>query len=604
MSSTELTHITVFVRDAETCRVCHGLKFETGLTLLAVMSEDPGNWDELASYWPRYRSPVVPDFLDGLFLDLGAESESRLEQAVESMGVRGDWIYFDLTGKRIFAGREIDRLGGVCGWTISDDERDQPEQAAVAADDDQHERGLSREKQEYYLAVHLPPWWELHESADASHVLAERVSPIEIPHAERTVLYGRPMLEDLAARMIRISTEGRLPCCQQQPGDDRQDRNDRNDRQFASAVYPLTVEVHREWLMTPRGDLKGRKPRDLLHGAHRWSDAVIEGQRQRHMKEGTFIACPNDVQGYDTAPMGREEMIIYFDLCRHLIETGWHWCCSRTGQDGWQQELNRMEILVDDLEAARDVWLQEPYEGGSPPQFIIDCSRRRVPRAVNAPIIGMDQREEEPPHIDCDCPICEMVHLGFLGVTFTGLDGHHLELDDEYAFSTEQYYEEWQNARCSWDEADEEADEDDDDELEEAEDEDVFSVRGGMTDRVHKDAGKQANDRNSSSPMGRSVWSSNVASAIPRDTSGHLNLAFRLAEIIGALESACAPGWIIRALNTEFRRYWQADASSRWIAKKQLFENLEAAAQRYPQLLGRVVDFQSLVDENHRNLTL
>ncbi len=38
---------------------------------------------------------------------------------------------------------------------------------------------------------------------------------------------------------------------------------------------------YRDWLMTPRDDLGGRMPRELLHGATEWSDRVIWGQHLR-----------------------------------------------------------------------------------------------------------------------------------------------------------------------------------------------------------------------------------------------------------------------------------------------------------------------------------
>jgi len=40
----------------------------------------------------------------------------------------------------------------------------------------------------------------------------------------------------------------------------------------------------------------------------------------------TLVAAPDDVAGYATAPMGLEEMVIYFDLCREIIQAAWFWC--------------------------------------------------------------------------------------------------------------------------------------------------------------------------------------------------------------------------------------------------------------------------------------
>ncbi len=76
------------------------------------------------------------------------------------------------------------------------------------------------------------------------------------------------------------------------------------------------MEIHRDWLMTARDDLDGRRPRDLLHGAHRWSDSIVWGQRMRFEDGSPIVAAPDDVVGYVDAPMGSQEMYLYFDLCR------------------------------------------------------------------------------------------------------------------------------------------------------------------------------------------------------------------------------------------------------------------------------------------------
>ena len=58
----------------------------------------------------------------------------------------------------------------------------------------------------------------------------------------------------------------------------------------------------------------------------------------------------------------------------------------------------------------------------------------RVPRGAGVAIAGMTERESETHEIDCDCPICNMMADGTFGPAFAGIDSHHLELDDEFAF--------------------------------------------------------------------------------------------------------------------------------------------------------------------------
>ena len=133
--------------------------------------------------------------------------------------------------------------------------------------------------------------------------------------------------------------------------------------------------------MTPRDDLSGKFPRQMLHGGHDWIDRLIWAHRLRFEDGGEIVAVPTGVSGYDDAPMGSEEVVMYFDLCRELISAGWQWCIEN--QFGSQESVDnprRKHQLVTYLSEVKRQWLASPFEGGAPPQFIIECSRRRVPR--------------------------------------------------------------------------------------------------------------------------------------------------------------------------------------------------------------------------------
>jgi len=88
--------------------------------------------------------------------------------------------------------------------------------------------------------------------------------------------------------------------------------------------------------------------------------------------------------------------------------------------------------------------------------------------------------------------------------------------------------------------------------------------------------------------------------SLPGDSHGYLKLSFRLAEIIGDLESAAAPQEMIRELNASFRKYRESGAGDRVRTKAALRTELDAAAGQYPELTPKVADFQSLVDEMER----
>src|SRR5438105_12537948 len=114
------------------------------------------------------------------------------------------------------------------------------------------------------------------------------------------------------------------------------------------------------------------------------------------------------------------EVVFYFDLVRALLDRAW--------------ELARQNVrttppaMVEQLAEFRDRWLSEPNEETSmsmTPAEMIDLERRRMPIASDGS------------HLDSDCPICQAEAEGAFGSgpSFLCFDGHHLELEDQFAFS-------------------------------------------------------------------------------------------------------------------------------------------------------------------------
>ena len=235
-----------------------------------------------------------------------------MSTALSALEANDEWMVLDLVQKRVLT---------------------DPEMMLIGRDQAYDMRGESDEGASCPLFIHLPPWWELLEQAPVSAVSAPRTTPIDKPDVDREVLYGDALLNDLAKRIL-AAVESSLWRTQKAASDQR-------------ARYPFTVAVHRQWLMTGRPDLDGRKPRQLLHGAVDWIDRIIEGQQYRFGYIEQMIAIPDSVVGFDTAPMGREEMVLYFDLCRELIEAGWMWCIAQGGQQAQTgQELPRSELVA------------------------------------------------------------------------------------------------------------------------------------------------------------------------------------------------------------------------------------------------------------------
>ncbi len=528
--------VVVVIVEEDGCRLGVSLDEESALTLVAVASEDPMCWDDVVACWPRYRTPPVPEFADSLVLERVDFAAAR-----GTLNRHEAWVVIDLVRRRIITGPGMEPIG-----------RDQAFAMVV------EESG----KQHCPLSIHLPPWWEMFEQADPSVMDRDRETPLAVRRVNREVLFGAAMIEDLARRILDIveSDEWRSSGASEQ----------------GRVRLDFTVRVHRDWLMTPRPDLGGLIPRQMLHGAVGWLDRVEWGQRLRFEDGGEIVAVSTSVSGYDEAPMGREEVVMYFDLCRELIGAGWEWCVTQGIElQDVAGRLWREHELVAFLTGVKEEWLMSPLEGGSPPRFIIECSRRRVPRGVGVAIAGMTEREEERHEIDCDCPICNMMVDGMFGTAFVGIDGHHLELDDEFAFSLHETREEWEEQQRE------------------------FAQMSADFDR--KQAERQARGETEPDPF-VSAWSGHISDdPLPGDPHGHLKLALLLAEVVGILQSAGASREELQELNESFSAFRNCDRTELPTCGKQLEEHLEAIARRYPELVSRLADLQSRIDEQIRS---
>jgi hypothetical protein len=313
----------------------------------------------------------------------------------------------------------------------------------------------------------------------------------------------------------------------------------------------------------------------MLHGAREWIDRLAWAQQVRFIDGGEIVAAPDDTVGYETAPMGTEEMVIYFDLCRELIAAAWSWCEREEAQGRIGEDRDCRPALVEFLRGVKADWLASPFEGGSPPGFIIECSRRRVPRGAGVPIVGMAEREAEEHELDCDCPICEMIADGMFGVGFTGLDGHHLELDDEFAFSKCETREAWEAQQREYEE---------------------------MAAAIERErAEREAAGETEPDPFA-SVWRGQLSDEpMPGDSGGCMTLAFLLAEIVSELESLDAPRADIRQLNADFADFRTCDSALLAESGRRLGDHLESLGERYPGLISRVADFRSRIDERIRS---
>ena len=162
---------------------------------------------------------------------------------------------------------------------------------------------------------------------------------------------------------------------------------------------------------------------------------------------------------------------------------------------------------------------------------------------------------------------------GLFGTAFSFLDGHHLDLDDEFAFSVHETREAWEEQQREYAEWSRRMDE----------------------ERSPKAAPPAADDF-------PSVWSGVAPDdPLPGDAGGVLGLAFRLSELVADLKFRDAQPGPVSALNERFRAFRDAAPDDRSAAAAALREAVESLSSDHPDLRGKLSDFQSRLDEALRS---
>lgn len=570
--------VTVVVIDPVQYLVATNLDSDTAQTLIALVSEDPANWQQAQSVWPRYRTQAVCEFIDSLPLNATAREAAFAAQESSEL-----WVVIDFVDKRVFTSEKFTPLERHAVFAMHTDDNG-----------DQH----------WPLSIHLPPWWELHAGSANQAARLPRQTPIDKPFVNRAVLYGEPLLKFIAEETIAaVASNSWRTSGAQADG---------------QARYPFTLEVHRNWLMRPRPDLDGKYPRQVLHGAIHWNERVTWGQRLRYDDDGPMIAAPNDWPGYENAPVGSQEICVYFDMCRALIGASWEWLVMNQTEPDRQPSENTQQELIEALRVFKTRWLNRPSSSGSIPNFVLECDRRRVPRGVGVPIEGIvgvqgqfgtegypgaiidddvfhddvfdddallddddDEWLDDPDAPDepgsrqdkhqtgCDCPICEMMGDGLFGTCFTCIDGHHLEMDNEFAFSMAETFEQWQEQQREFEEMDR-------------------SIKARMAEReLHRDESDEFG----------SVWPGFASNQSLPNVDRHLTLAFKIAELISDLHSLNVTNTVPSKLNECFANFRRSEDSSRSQHARELTETLEAIALDHPSLTAKSADLQSLIDD-------
>jgi hypothetical protein len=380
------------------------------------------------------------------------------------------------------------------------------------------------------------------------------------PFDPRPVLYGAPLLSHLAAGVLDAAGKGALD---------------------EERVLDETRAIHVRWLTTPRADLGGQTPRQvLLAERDRLAAEIEQRSHQWSLQAQPVPALPVDARAYRYGGFGTAEVVLYFDLVRVLLGHAWDAVLA-----GARPAL---AALVEQLAGVREQWLHQPNEESGPdmaPAHLIELERRRVP------LTG------EVQHLDCNCAICQAQAEGDFGPMFRVFDGFHLDMEDEFAFSLCRTREEWQEQQQTYREMAER--------MERGEFQEITFDDEGL-EELEAD-GAEATE-GAEAPV-EAVWESSYVdwgTAADPDLGpqqGLLALSFPLAELTSKLRAR--PDGTDRAgeLNDIYRRLRSSgDTEALAAAADEFRAALEEVCRRQVDLTAKCADLQGRLDEVLRNL--
>ena len=283
---------------------------------------------------------------------------------------------------------------------------------------------------ETWLNYHVPADWLLIDDlATWQNIAAER-------RAERAKRPPRDTREVIYGRLPEFIAE---ECLAQAAAES--DASDENQ------TYEAVKDIHARWLMTPRDDLDGQSPREVLHARRHTIDMDLQDREfQWSTQREPPPALDPQVTAYRCAGFGSHEIVLYYDLFRDLASGCWERAVAlkKSGTES-TDDLRAGEVrrLTED----RDRWLASPQEatGSRTAAEVLELERSRMP-------LAMSSGEEM---IDDDCPLCQMMaddhdhdHGPSFGPMFWHLDG--CNMDDDFAFSFHSTVEEWEQDRLDW----------------------------------------------------------------------------------------------------------------------------------------------------------
>ena len=278
------------------------------------------------------------------------------------------------------------------------------------------------------ILYRVPDDWLFVNSIDAYRWARERHLRERVARPARDfrpILFGRPLLEFLvnAYRSLPVQTASAATIAFTPNGDEA-----RNE-----ALANEISAIHARWLLTPRTDLSGQSPRDVVLAHQDFIEFDLHTRSLQWSLQNEGPPClAIDSFAYRFAGFGMHEWFLYYDLVRHLLYSLFE---LQTSHAGRVADVNQLLTTLDQIKTD---WLESPQPDldGRIPAILIENERKRLPQALHPRDMIIDE----------DCPTCQMFGdetspLG-MGVGFWHLDGSNM--DDDFAFSSFKTRQEWE----------------------------------------------------------------------------------------------------------------------------------------------------------------
>jgi len=262
-----------------------------------------------------------------------------------------------------------------------------------------------------WVPYHLPDDWRIVRSIplfEGTATVSRRARSANMPFDARPILFGKPLIEFLLTEMMAaVDLE----------------------------AEDLFSDIHAKWLMSPRDDLRGKTPREVLFEKQKSISWDLESRARQY---SSTKLCPKPIPAdsfaYRNAGFGVHEMVMYYDLVRVLMSECYTELTKSRGID--------RDAEIDRLSTVGETWLNSPDPESSNrlPADIIETERKRLNLTMSA----------QECLIDDDCPCCIAMYEDFDTPGFVHFDGSSMDYRFEFSFCKTR--EEWDEEQRRYDE--------------------------------------------------------------------------------------------------------------------------------------------------------